>query len=211
MSLPLRKQPLQSQHDYNQSLAEQKLFADVAFANTSRGIRWFWDRFGGDQVSNRITRARKDEPPQLSQFFNYNQTNIIDGGFSLPKKPACCKSCSKAGDSPAWPVTPYSKPPFTCQMANPQAEGANCPPWHGLPTQEYLYNDFYLCCATDPFGATAGELLSRAKFERNSIDHGRLNLNLDPATRTQGGKAQKKVGHLMRTSNHFVSTRVSTS
>lgn len=201
MSLPVRRQPFQSPNDYLESSEEQRAFADTAFATPKTGIvRWFWDRFAGDQVSNRITRARKEQPPPLSQFFNYNGMNIIDGGFSVKKQEACCKGCAST-----------TKPPFSCTLANPQAEGANCPPWHGIPTKEYLYNDYYLCCVSSPFGAEAGEHLKKAKLDRNTLNHARLNVNLDPATRIQTAKAQMKVGHLMDKTNHFVSTRISTS
>lgn len=155
MSLPVRNQPFQSPNDFIESRPEQQAFADMAFATPRTGIvRLFWNRFETDQVSNRLTRARKEQPPPLSQFFNYNRMNIIDGGFSVKNQ---------------------------------------------------NHNMYY---AKDN---SAGEQLARAKLERNTINHARLNVNLDPATRTQSARAQQKAGHLIDKTNHFVSTRISTS
>ncbi|MBS0654724.1 MAG: hypothetical protein JSR46_03020, partial [Verrucomicrobia bacterium] len=209
MSLPVRHQPFQSPNDYAESQAEQKAFVDMAFMTPRAGlVRWFWDRFSGDQVSNKVTRARKDQPPQLSQFFDYNGMNIVDGGFSFKESKPCCKSCA----SPPSPLSPYTKPPYSCMLANPQAEGAKCPPWHGIPTKEYLYNDMYLCCASNPFGASPGQLLNNAKKQTQSfLTVNDLNHNLDEAYMSQYSKTQSKVKHLMSPPNHLVSTRISTS
>lgn len=209
MSLPLRHQPLQSPYDYIQSPEEQKAFGDIVFGSTSRLIRFFWGRFGANQVSDKITRTRHEQPPpSLSQYFVYNKMRIVDGEYAVKKPSACCKKCET---SPALPLNRYTKPPFTCAYANPQASGVNCPPWHGLPTKEYLYNDFYLCCATDPFGLTAGQRLTTIKHERDITNHSQLLFNTNGSHRKLEEKTRRILGSSTDKMNHFVATRVSTS
>jgi hypothetical protein len=200
MSLPLRKnQPLQSPLDYWMSPNEINGFHQH-LQGERKGptppIGWYWARFGRRTVSNAMSIIEQPQPLPMSQHFNLNGTNIINGTFAV-KKDSCCKDCSSLGNSP-----------FSCQPAEPQGAYTKCAPNKFGPRKNYLYNGQYYCCNESPFGAAT---LEEAKINRNQRTVSQFNYNADPAHDKMKAQTRSIFGKNYEREARFVGARVSTS
>lgn len=205
MSLNNPPQTLQSFLSYWQGTAEKESFNNILNGRTkpkNPPITFFWERFGADQVSNVMTKARDEQPmPAFAQWFNFNNKRQI-AGVDISQKPSCCQGCRKLGNEP-----------FTCTVS-PDLGRTPCKPNRWGKTQLYLYNDQYLCCAESPFSLdTIKQPIHKARAFRdgqsiNGLTEPRM---FDPAVGANFQRAQNVFGSSYYCKHGRVSTRVSTS